>query len=371
LRRKLISWLLQEALVLTPRRVLILASALMLTAVGDIVFAADPPRISKPKPAPPDLAPDVPPLPPATFDNTLAIGGQDVKARALDTRLSVDVHVNGRGPYRFVVDSGADTSAVGLRIAHDLELPLGEPAVLNGMTSRDVVDRVKVAKLTLGPTTVANLEVPALREIDLGGDGLVGIDALVQQRLMMDFEKRLIKVEDARVPIKIEPGEIVIIAHKKRGQLILTEVRAARQHLDAVIDTGSEITIGNLALRDKLVAKNRAKFYEVEAIGVTGVHVKMQIARIDELQLGPVTLRDVPIAFADVPPFKLFGLADEPALLLGTDILETFRRVSLDFRARRVRFQLRTCQTDGVALNTAPTDMFTRISATTMEACRR
>ena len=46
------------------------------------------------------------------------------------------------------------------------------------------------------------------------------------------------------------------------------------------------------------------------------------------------------MAFADVPPFKLFGLSDQPALLLGTDILESFRRVSLDFRARKVRFQL-------------------------------
>ena len=68
-------------------------------------------------------------------------------------------------------------------------------------------------------------------------------------------------------------------------------------------------------------------------------------------------LRDVPIAFADVPPFKLFGLADEPALLLGTDILETFRRVSLDFRARKVRFQLRRCGTEGVVISTEPRDI--------------
>src|SRR5439155_21958417 len=184
----------------------------------------------------------------------------------------------------------------------------------------DLVDRVKVAQLTLGPTIIRNLELPALRELDLGGDGLIGIDALVEQRLLMDFEKHLIKVEDARIPMKVSPGDIVITAHRRRGQLILTEVRAARFRLDAVIDTGSEITVGNTALRDKLIRKGRAKFYEVEAIGVTGVSVKMQIALIDELQLGPVVLRDVPIAFANVPPFKLFGLSDEPALLLGTDI---------------------------------------------------
>jgi hypothetical protein len=78
-----------------------------------------------------------------------------------------------------------------------------------------------------------------------------------------------------------------------------------------------------------------------------------------------VMLRNVPIAFADVPPFKLFGLANEPALLLGTDILETFRRVSLDFRARKVRFQLRRCTTEGVVISTSP-ESFTRLSSTGM-----
>ncbi|GAA3898857.1 hypothetical protein GCM10022276_17220 [Sphingomonas limnosediminicola] len=352
-------------------RAMLLALGLMLSgpAHGD-ASAGEPPRIRKPQPAP-DTKPEILPLPPAVFDNKLAIGGNDVKARQIDTRLDVEVRVNGRGPYRFVVDSGADTSAVGLRVAHDLELPLGTPAILNGMTSRDIVDRVKIAQLSMGPSTVDNLEVPALRETDLGGDGLVGIDALVHQRLMMDFEKRLIKVEDARIPVKYEPGEIVITAYKKRGQLILTQVQAAHFRLDAVIDTGSEISIGNTALRDKLIRKGKGKFYTVEAIGVTGVHVPMQIARIDELQLGPVTLKDVPIAFADVPPFKLFGLADQPALLIGTDLLATFRRVSLDFRARKVRFQLRQCASDGVAVNTAPVDMFMRISSNQMEVCQR
>jgi predicted aspartyl protease len=354
-------------------RVLVLALALT-AAPAFADTAAEPPRISKPRPAPANLPPNVPPLPPAQFDNTLAIGGNDVKAREIDTRLSVDVQVNGRGPYHFVVDSGADTSAVGLRIAHDLELPLGTPAIVNGMTSRDLVDRVKIAQLTLGHTTVHDLEVPALREVDLGGDGLVGIDALVQQRLMMDFEKHLIKVEDASTPIplsEIGPSDIVITAKRKRGQLILTEVRANRFRLDAVIDTGSEITIGNTALREKLIRKGYNRFWEVEAIGVTGVKTKLMLARIDELQLGPVTLQDVPIAFADVPPFKLFGLADEPALLLGTDILDTFRRLSLDFRARKVRFQLRRCD-DGVTLNTAPVDMFTRVrSSGGTEVCTR
>lgn len=100
----------------------------------------------------------------------------------------------------------------------------------------------------------------------------------------------------------------------------------------------------------------------VPATGVTGVTVNMQMTIIRELQIGPMTLYDVPIAFADVPPFKLFGLADQPALLLGTDVLETFRRVSLDFRARKVRFQLKRCGTDSVTLSTSPSRMASRIT---------
>jgi predicted aspartyl protease len=325
--------------------------------------AAEPPRIANPRPAPP-TPPNVLPLPPAEFDSTLAVGGHDLKARDVDTRLNVDVNVNGRGPYHFVVDSGADTSVVGRRIARDLELPLGTPLVLDGTTARNVVDTVKVADLTIGDTRIPNLELPALRESDVGGDGLIGIDALSEQRLMLDFEAHKVRVEDARNPIRVMPGDIVITAHRLRGQLIITHVRAGNVPLDAVIDTGSEVTIGNSALRDKLLGRHHVKFSTAEVTGVTGVTVPIQIATIDRLQLGPVTFQYVPIAFADVPPFEIFGLSNQPALLLGTDLLEKFRRVSLDFRARKVRFQLRKCAEEGIVIHTGSNEMvITRLSS--------
>lgn len=346
------------------RAALIALSGLMLSAAtrDATTSAAEPPKINKPIPVP-DRAPNMPALPHAVIDPSLEIGGDQVEARKVETRLTVEVLVNDVGPYQFIVDSGADTSVVGLRIAQNLELPLGKPIVLNSMTSRHIVDRVKVAKLTVGPTTVKDLHLPALREADMGGDGMIGIDALVAQRLMMDFEKRHIKVEDARVPYKSRPGEIVITARRQRGQLILAHVTAAGYPLDAVIDTGSQVTIGNFALRDKLIRKNRDKFVTVPVTGVTGAVQNMQFATIRELQLGPIVFYDVPMAFADVPPFQLFGLSDEPALLLGTDLLETFRRISLDFHSRKVRFQLRRCRPEAVVIATRPEAM-TRISST-------
>lgn len=353
-----------------PHASLMLVLISLMTPEAAARGTAAPPQISKPRPAP-NTAPNVPPLPPAKFDPALAIGGDDVKARKVETRLSVDVRINGSGPYRFIVDSGADSSAVGLGIARRLELPLGSPAILNGMTARNLVDRVMVDSLTIGTTTVRNLELPALRETDMGGDGMIGIDALAQQRLMMDFDQQLIKVEDARVRARSYPGEIVVVARSQRGQLILASVRASNQRLDAIIDTGSQVTVGNIALRDKLLRRQRATFKTLDMVGVTGESMMIQFAIIDELELGPILLREVPIAFADLPPFRLFGLGDQPALMLGTDILENFKRVSLDFRARRVRFQLRRCTPEGLVMSTNP-EGSTRLSPVNrIEACSK
>jgi Aspartyl protease len=300
-------------------------------------------------PPPPEAA--MAPLKPAVFDETLEIGGSEIDARKLNTRMTVAVGINGHGPYRFVVDSGADTSLVGWRAARALKLPPGTPVWLNSMTETSQVDRVLVSELRVGPTTVRDLELPALHDRDIGADGMIGLDALVEQRLMMDFEKRLITVDDAHRPAPRFDGEIVVSARLQRGQLILTQVRANRHKLDAVVDTGSEITVGNLALRDLLISRRRDLFTKIEMTGVTGAKVMLDLAIVRELELGSIVLRDVPIAFAELPPFAVFGLADKPALLLGTDLMENFRKVSLDFYARKVRFQLKRCD-DRVMFNT-------------------
>ncbi|MFA9199667.1 MAG: retroviral-like aspartic protease family protein [Cypionkella sp.] len=304
------------------------------------------------RPAPPVGA--MPPLRPAEIDNSLAIGGEDIDARKVRSRMTVAVRVNGRGPYRFVVDSGADSSVVGRGLAQALRLPPAAPAILNTMTETRQIERAQVEELTVGPTTVNGLVVPVLEERHLGGEGMLGLDALVEQRLMLDFEKRTISVDDAAAPPPRLDNEIVVTARLQRGQLILTQASAQKLRISAVIDTGSEVTIGNRALRDKLVKRRGAKLETVEITGVTGAKATLEYTTVSELKLGPVILRNVPMAFADVPPFAVFGIADQPALLLGTDLMENFRKVSLDFRARKVRFQLRKCTDAAVRIGSSP-----------------
>lgn len=315
----------------------------------------------------------LPPLTPAQIDDTLGIEGEKIDARKVRTRMTVAVGLNGRGPYRFVVDSGADTSVVGARAAAALAMPAGTPIILNGMTERSYVARVMVAEMTLGQATFRDRLLPVLKEGDLGGDGMIGIDALTEQRLMLDFEKRTITVEDAARPTPRFDGEIVVVARRRRGQLILTQVQANNRPIEAVIDTGSELTIGNSRLRERLFGRKRNLLTKISITGVTGVTVDLDLAILRELKLGPVVLQNVPIAFADVPPFAVFGLAETPSLLLGTDLMENFRRVSLDFGKRKVRFQLKRCEATSVLISTSPIGGGSRIGTTAdgQVACRR
>ncbi|MEP1423063.1 MAG: retroviral-like aspartic protease family protein [Erythrobacter sp.] len=345
---------------------LAVCAASLLSASGTALPAAA--QNSEVKPVSEEQQRRMPELPPAEFDEDLSIGGDEIDASKLRSRMTVEVNINGTGPHRFVVDSGADTSVIGQKLAAELGLPGAGPVLLHTMTESTVVDRVEVDTLELGPSTINDLELPVLKEAFIGGDGMIGLDALVEQRLMLDFDKRIITVEDSEEePVSFGRNEIIVTGRLQRGQLILTEVRAQGRKVDAVIDTGTEVTIGNLKLKEELIRRQRSGDQSFEIFGVTGATAEIEFAIIRRLQMGSVTFSNVPIAFADVPPFEVFGINDKPSLILGTDLMEKFRRVSLDFAERKVRFQLKHCSSQVTRIRTVR--HASRLRATEQSAC--
>lgn len=290
-------------------------------------------------------AQQVPHIPPASIDDTLEVVGESLEARQVRTRMTTNVTVNGAGPFRFLIDSGADRSVIGANLAARLGLPAGPVVGLQSMAGRSDVPTVRIGSLRVGSSEVRNMVAPALSERHLGAQGMIGIDALAEQRLAIDFADETITIQDPRTRERVPRGseDIIVTARRRGGQLILTEVRYDKGRLFAVIDTGAQVTIGNMALHARIFGRrNPPEAYPVELTSVTGQTITATMALLPLLQVGTLTLRNVPVAFADVPPFALFGLDRQPALLLGTDTLQAFRRISLDFRNRKVRFILRS-----------------------------
>ena len=256
--------------------------------------------------------------------------------------MFIEVKVNGVGPQRFLVDSGADRSVVSDSLAARLKLPAGEPVRVQSMAGAREVATVEVAALSIGKSDIGPITAPALSARHLGADGLIGIDALADQRLLLDFDKRTITVQDSRTPFLANGQEIIVTARRRKGQLIITQASVEGRNVSAVIDTGSEVTLGNRALRQRLFGARRpSKMIDIELVSVTGQVLTAEAIVLNNVKIGGLTLNNVVVAFADAPPFALFGLADQPAIFLGSDLLSSFRRVALDFGNRKVRFTMR------------------------------
>jgi predicted aspartyl protease len=318
-----------------------LALLLALTTCWSLAAIAQTPPAALPAGEPVGSAPEQVFIKPATIDNSLEVTGESVAAKEINTRMQVGVLVDGKGPYRFFVDSGADRTVIGEALAQRLGLPSGPMVVLHSTGSARQMSTVHIKDIRVGTSVIRDIAAPALPERFLGGDGMLGIDALVDQRLTIDFEKRTVVVQDTHKPeASAGPDEVVITARRRKGQLILTQANAGMP-IAAVIDTGTEITVGNSALRAKLLRRRQAPVMTTTLISVTGDVITADLLPVPEIRIGDLVMHNVLIAFSDVPPFKLFGLENEPAILLGTDILSSFRRISLDFRRRKVRFSLR------------------------------
>ncbi len=264
-------------------------------------------------------------------------------ATSVDTamRMTVPVTIGGQGPYSFVVDTGADRTVVSRELADSLSLKPGRPTTMHTMTGVGPVETVVVAKLMVGRETTADIHAPALAEGTLGARGLLGVDSLKGRRVVMDFGRRLLYIADAAAREPSDPDTIVVTARSRFGQLVLVDADVAGVPITVIIDSGAQNSVGNLALMRMLQKRRKVReFVATELVDVTGASLPAELALVDNIRVGGFTINNVAVAFVDAHPFARFDLLARPAMLLGMDTLRVFRRVSVDFAQRKVRFLL-------------------------------
>ena len=254
-------------------------------------------------------------------------------------RMTVSVLLGGRGPYRFLVDTGADRTAVSTAIANDLGLSSGPMATLHSITGTSQVRTVNVPQLELTHNRVRSVEAPLLEAVNMGADGILGVDSLRSQRVMFDFKTRVISIVPSSYKVEpVEEGTIIVRGQLKRGHLIVTTAKANGVSMTAVLDTGSEITMGNAALRSKLEARRRLGPAErVEMMSVTGQKLTGDAFHLKEVDMGDVVLKDLVVLFADASIFRTLDLENKPAVLLGMNAMRAFDKISIDFARKQLR----------------------------------
>ena len=257
-----------------------------------------------------------------------------------DERMTVGVNIDGRGPFRFIVDTGAERTVISSELARTLALRPGRLTTVHSMTEVSRIATVVIPALRVGSRSIDNIHAPSLARANLGASGILGVDSLQHQRVTFDFRRREMTVTPSRRREETWPdGQTVVVTGRSLyGRLVLVDASVDGQRVWVIIDTGSEVSVGNSALRAALTRRNRlGATGQIRMISITGGEIKAEYSIARRIRIGGIDISNMPVAFADVHPFRQLGLEHRPALLLGMDALQLFDRVSIDFPNRRVR----------------------------------
>ncbi len=306
-----------------------LLSTVVVTAIAAPLLAQNA-KLPQPPPADPALA----------APETLGLGYEGSQ------RMTVPVSIGTSGPYPFIIDTGSERTVVSRELAGMLNLAAGRRVRVTTMAGQGELGTFLLPALQVSLVRPETLEAPAVSAANLGAPGMLGIDALKGHAVSIDFDRNQMEVRPAKKRRTVAgPDDIVIRAKNAYGQLIVTDARYKGRRISVVIDTGSPVTIGNLALLKRV--RTEKSLGMVGLVSVTGQWLQADYRVVDSLEIARIGFHSVPIAFADALPFKRFGLTDTPALMLGMDTLKLFRRVQIDFANREIRLTLpKTAITD-------------------------
>ena len=302
--------------------------------------------------APPAFAQDAPP----PEEPPISEAALDVLPN-LVTRMAVNVEINGHTGNTFVVDTGANRTAISTELAADLGLPPGPEVLVNGVTAAVRTPTVRVQRLFVGETVFRDLLMPVIPYSRLGVHGLLGVDVLGRFAVTFDVRASQLRLRRRGVGLSYAGGsrlddQVTIDARQRFGQLTLIQVSADGVPVQAFIDSGSQYSIGNMALFNSVATRRpdiNDRRWTVPVIGATGEHVMGELAVLRQIRMGGITLNELPTVFCDLHAFRIWRMEDQPAMLFGADILRLFDSVTVDFPEREVRLGSPTRTRSGAA----------------------
>jgi predicted aspartyl protease len=257
-------------------------------------------------------------------------------------RIWAPVIINGRGPFRLVLDTGASSSGVTAMVALALGLPtdVSPHVMLRGVTGAADVPTIKVDTLTVGDLAVDSPLLPIVPDALGGAEGVLGSEGLQNKRIFIDFRHDQISITFSRDE-RSARGFMTVPFRLVHGQLIVVDCTVGGVFAKAIIDTGGQTTIGNVALRDAL-AKHNIGFHgkRDQIIGATLAVENGELIKTPAIVIGPIQIQEYGVTFADVYIFRHWKYTSEPAIMIGMDALGTLDTLIIDYRRKELQVRM-------------------------------
>jgi predicted aspartyl protease len=255
-------------------------------------------------------------------------------------RIWAPVLIDGKGPFRLVLDTGANHSAVIPSTAAALGSPGAATAtVVTGFTGSAVVPTISVERMEVGDVLLGPTTLPIVPDVFGGAQGVLGNEGLAGKRIVADFMHDRLEISTSHGdPAHI--GFSVVGLRVVEGGLLLADVRVGGIHCKAIIDTGAQGTVGNLPLQRALM---RHPPRDVKRAQITGVTLDVQSGDnvpAPPIEMGGLTINGVHITFGDMYLFQHWHMTEKPVLLLGMDLLGSFDTLVIDYRMKALQIRL-------------------------------
>jgi Aspartyl protease len=255
-------------------------------------------------------------------------------------RIWAPVLIDGKGPFRLVLDTGANHSAITARTAELLGIPAAQDGAtrVTGFTGSAIVPTVHVETMEVGELLMGPAELPVLSDVFGGAQGVLGVEGLAGKRIYADFTHDQLVIarshgERARRDFTAVPLRVV------RG-LLVADVMVGSVRAKAIIDTGAQGTVGNLMLRNALMRHPPRNARQQDIVGVTLDVQSGDYLQAPDIDFGHMSVRGVRITFGDMYLFQHWGLTEEPALTLGMDLLGSFDVLIIDYARHELQIRL-------------------------------
>ena len=164
------------------------------------------------------------------------------------------------------------------------------------------------------------------------------------RRLTIDFSRRCIEIVSSRNAPRLRGAWTTIRGELKFGHLVVIRGRIRNVDINIMIDTGSDTSLANLALRDALRARVRTDRAAVDysRAYTAGEPIVLDSAIVvPNIQMGGIDISDTVAFVGDFHIFDLWGLMHEPTILIGMDVISTSRAIAIDYGRSTVHFRLR------------------------------
>lgn len=258
--------------------------------------------------------------------------------------LTVPVMINEKGPFNMVVDTGAERSVISDVLAAALGLPMERMVTVQGIIKAMTVVTTHADTLSFGPFTRQNVRMPILPQSTLAADGYLGLDVINGTRVTFDFKAHAVRILQPHgfLPPDNPDLEARVSAHGKGGRLQIVDCLVDSVASIAFIDSGAQVSVGNGALFEALKSRRKVGLDAGSVIltGVTGGEMQGDLISVNRIRLKDLSFTNGTLAIADVPDFDVWDLRQRPALLIGMDYLRQFAEVTVDYRAKEIRFEL-------------------------------